>query len=157
MDDTASTIYCHNCREVISADISYCTECGVEQSNSINLDNKTDPEFLPANKKYCGKCGNAIDIATPYCGNCGAEQGGTADSKTNDGISKWAIGLSKGNTIQNIAAAMFFYIGLYPIGIPVLLYSYLHHKRKYEKVFIIAISVTCAIALSITLFIYLRA
>ncbi len=154
MNDTTSTIYCSNCREVIPADTSYCTECGAKQNTSVNSKDEKNSEFLPADKKYCGKCGDTIDIATSYCGSCGAEQGDTVDSEVNGGISEWAIGLSKGNTIQNVAAGVFFYAGLYPIGIPVLLYSYLYYKRNYSRISVVIASIVCAIVLSITLLIF---
>jgi RNA polymerase subunit RPABC4/transcription elongation factor Spt4 len=151
MSDANEEVYCSNCRAIISADISYCTECGAKQPESTGADGERNPEFLPADKKYCGSCGNTIDIAARYCGSCGAEQESSKNLDTNKGTSEWIIGFSEGNSVQNVIAGVFFYVVLYPIGIPTLIYSYLHYKKGWSRNYVIMLSVVCAFILFVTI------
>lgn len=147
-DDTDTTMFCSNCRAVLSADIEYCTECGAEQN--VPSDKNLNPEFLPATKKYCGNCGEVVDQAAAYCGSCGSNTVESNGAESEAKVSDWLIGLSPDNTLQNVAAAVFFYFLLYPIGVPVLLYSYLYNKKSINKIYVMAIAVILAALLFIS-------
>lgn len=148
-DDTDPTMFCSNCRAVLSVDIEYCTECGAEQNVPSSAEKNLDPEFLPATEKYCGNCGEVVDQAAAYCGSCGSNTSESSEAESEAKISDWLIGLSPNNTLQNVTAAVFFYFLLYPIGVPVLLYSYLHIKRDLNRIYVVA----SAAILSVLLFI----
>lgn len=149
-DNTDSTMFCSNCRAVLSADIEYCTECGTEQNVPSGSNENLDPEFLPATKKYCGNCGEVVDQAAAYCGSCGSNTSESNGAESKAKISDWLIGLSPNNTLQNVAAAVFFYFLLYPIGVPVLLYSYLHIKKGMNRIYVIASAAILAVLLFIS-------
>lgn len=149
-DDTDATMFCSNCRAVLSVDVEYCTECGAEQNVPSNTGEDLDPDFLPAAKKYCGNCGEVIDQGASYCGSCGSVTSSSNKPKSETQISDWLIGLSPNNTVQNVIAVVFFYFLLYPIGVPVLLYSYLHKEKDINKFYVAAIAVILSMILFIS-------
>lgn len=152
-DDTDTTIFCSNCRAVLSADVEFCTECGAEQNVPSNTGENLEPDFLPATKKYCGNCGDIIDQGASYCGSCGHRINSNDKTSSEEHISDWLIGLSPNNTLQNIVAIVFFYFLLYPLGIPVLMYSYLYNKKKLNKLYVLAMAIILGVVLFISVLI----
>lgn len=127
------TAFCVNCGQVISPDSPYCTDCGVEQPTDRPSNKEGETTFLSADKEYCTNCGEVIDISVQYCGQCGSRATDDPDPNVDLRPTEWIIGLSPGSTTQNLVAGIFFYLFLYPISIPTLLYAYLLRKRQWTK------------------------
>jgi len=72
--------HCINCGAEIPDEADVCTECGVNQSTSLDSGHGE----RGVDEKYCVSCGTLINRQAQLCPECGFEQptsGGSADSE----------------------------------------------------------------------------
>lgn len=143
-DDGNDEVYCTNCRARISDHASYCTECGAEQAHVVKDDNQSQDqgEPLSLDEEYCSNCGEIIPAGVPFCSECGTQQGNNEIGRNEDREDSWIIGMEAGSTFRNLGVGLLYFV-LYPIGIPLLMYGYIHGKREWsnQKIGIVLISV----------------
>jgi RNA polymerase subunit RPABC4/transcription elongation factor Spt4 len=126
-------VFCISCGSVIARDDRYCTECGTDQpvNGEASPPGGGAPEILGFGREYCSDCGAIVETGSPFCGNCGAAQ--SEDDSNGGPPNEWLIGVGPGLSVQNVAAGVFFYFLLYPIGIPTLVYGYLTRRRRWRR------------------------
>lgn len=86
--------YCINCGEEIAAEAEICSECGVNQTTSL----EGSYEGRGQNEKYCKDCGEVINKQAEVCPECGIRQ-------------KTKVGNSNSNSDQTTAGILAIMLG----------------------------------------------
>lgn len=112
--DTENGVHCIYCGEPMQATASECPACGEAQDiDNGSTDLEEDQPVSHLTQKAKSEMGDAITELE------------NSDIQTDIQISSWVIGLKPGHTLRNVVVGLFYLI-FWPIGIIVLLISYLN-------------------------------
>lgn len=134
--------HCINCGAEINDDAAVCTECGVNQTATLEGDHGERPE----NQKYCVECGSLINDQAEICPECGVEQPGSGGSTNSDKVAAGVLALLlgglgahkfyQGNTKLGVLYLCFFWTGIPAVlglveGILILIAEDDEYERKF--------------------------
>ncbi|SDE02971.1 TM2 domain-containing protein [Natrinema hispanicum] len=134
--------YCINCGEQIADDAEVCTNCGVNQT--ISLEGSYDERA--ENEKYCVECGTLIAKQAEICPDCGVRQpsvqGPTDSDKIAAGVLALLLGglgahkFYQGNMKLGVLYLCFFWTGIPAVlglveGILMLIADDTEYEEKY--------------------------
>ncbi|ELZ16990.1 TM2 domain-containing protein [Natrinema limicola] len=134
--------YCINCGEQIADDAEVCTNCGVNQT--ISLEGSYDERA--ENEKYCVECGTLIAKQAEICPDCGVRQPSVQGSTDSDKIAAGVLALLlgglgahkfyQGNMKLGVLYLCFFWTGIPAVlglveGILMLIADDTEYEEKY--------------------------
>ncbi|QFU84512.1 TM2 domain-containing protein [Natronorubrum aibiense] len=134
--------YCINCGEQIADDAELCTNCGVNQT--ISLEGSYDERA--ENEKYCVECGTLITKQAEICPDCGVRQPSVQGSADSDKIAAGVLALLlgglgahkfyQGNMKLGVLYLCFFWTGIPAVlglveGILMLIADDTEYEEKY--------------------------
>ncbi|RZV06108.1 double zinc ribbon protein [Natrinema hispanicum] len=134
--------YCINCGEQIADDAEVCTNCGVNQT--ISLEGSYDERA--ENEKYCVECGTLITKQAEICPDCGVRQPSVQGSTDSDKIAAGVLALLlgglgahkfyQGNMKLGVLYLCFFWTGIPAVlglveGILMLIADDTEYEEKY--------------------------
>ena len=134
--------YCINCGEQIADDAEVCTNCGVNQT--ISLEGSYDERA--ENEKYCVECGTLIAKQAEICPDCGVRQPSVQRSTDSDKIAAGVLALLlgglgahkfyQGNMKLGVLYLCFFWTGIPAVlglveGILMLIADDTEYEEKY--------------------------
>jgi len=134
--------YCINCGEQIADDAEVCTNCGVNQTTSLegSYDERAE------NEKYCVECGTLITKQAEICPDCGVRQPSGQGSTDSDKIAAGVLALLlgglgahkfyQGNMKLGVLYLCFFWTGIPAVlglveGILILIADDTEYEEKY--------------------------
>ncbi|MFW6437071.1 MAG: NINE protein [Halococcoides sp.] len=133
--------HCINCGEEIADQASVCTECGVDQSTTLEGGHgDRGPD-----ERYCVSCGELIYKQAEVCPECGVEQPSAGSGDTDQvaagilAILLGGIGVHKfyqGNTRNGVLYLCFFWTGIPALlglieGVLMLVADEAEYEEKY--------------------------